>query len=400
VQPRADATAARSQPRALAAGRAIARGADQRPWVAAAVFGALGWASNVTIPANLPADLTIFVRAGDEIWRGHLAAAMADPTVQAGPATLAALSGVDWLGRLIGHEAVVASLVMALVSSACLTLAVRFRQVAASRALSGAGLLAALGLACVWGLLTGFWAHPTHAVIPLLWLVSVREAQRRSPVPAGLALGLALALDAWAAFGLCALLVLLPDVRALARSSAVAATAAAVVWIPFLLAGAGSGLMTWPAQTGSLPSLAGVVQVGSGYRLIQLGIVLAVGIAVVLPLRRDPDLAWLLPVVLVAARIVTDGIFLDYYSFPVRAGLLVGVAALLARRDRRAAVIAVAAWLSSIDLGTHSLVFAHTPLIAGVVMATVVMLRGRERKTEDPPSAQPEARAIAASASE
>ena len=387
----------------------LARAAARHPWLGAFLAGLAGWATNIAHPVDEPTDYTVFVHAGDAIWRGDPAAALTDPGVQAGPLTLAALSRLDQLGGLVGQQAVVATLAMALLASACMTAAIRWRQVVLSRELAGAGLLLAWTLAALWGPLTGNWAHPTHAVVPLLWLVCVREAQGGRAARAGIALGLAMALDSWAVFGLCALLVVLPDVRLLLRGIATTLAVTALAWGPFLLLGAGSARMTWTAQPGSLPELLGVAEVGAGYRGVQVLLVLAVGSALVLRLRTCTDLGWLLPVVLVAVRIATDGIYLDYYSFPVRVGLLVGVAVLMARRDRRALPLAAAAWLTSIEWASTPALLAQLPLVAGVVLATVVVLRGaapiKEPEPGEPVLAQPEAgastsRATAVSASE
>jgi hypothetical protein len=360
----------------------------------------------VSVPVDQPTDYSVFVAAGEAIWRGDLASAFSDPHVQSGPLTLVSLSGIDRLGSLTGHQAVVASLAMALLASFCVTGAIRWRQVVASPELAGAGLLVAWTLAALWGPLTGSWAHPSHALVPLLWLVCVREAQAGRAAPAGLALGLGVALDPWAVLGACALLVLLPDVRALLRASAAAVAVTALVWGPFLLVGTATARMTWVARAGSLPDVLGITVVGAGYRGVQTLLVLAVGTCVVLRMRRDVDLAWLLPVVLVAVRIGTDGIYLDYYSFPVRAGLLVGVAVLTARRDRRAIAVAVAAWLTSVEWGGAATLATQLPLLAGVVLATTVMMRTGASSALDPvPPTQSAAtpsdnRAIAVSARE
>ncbi len=377
---------------------AVARAAGRHPWVGAGAAGLLGWATNAAFPVDAPTDYSVFVHAGDALWRGDLAGVFADPSVQSGPLTVASLSGLDHLAGLVGQHAIVASLAMALVASMCLTLAIRFRQVVVSPELAGASLLVAWTLAALWGPLAGTWAHPTHALVPLLWLVCVREAQSGRALHAGLALGVALALDTWAVFGVCALLVLLPDVRALVRSVAVTIAVAGLAWGPFVVAGTGSGRMTWRALPGSLPDLLGVGEVGATYRAVQVVVVLVVGSTVVVAMRRNSDLAWLLPTVLVTVRILTDGIYLDYYSFPVRVGLLVGVAVLLGRRDRRAALVVVAAWLTSLELGTTTYVIAHLPLVVGVVLAGVVTARPGVVNRSD--TVQAESRAIAASASE
>lgn len=374
--------------------RTIGATAWRHPWWGAVVAGVIGWALNAPRPLPTPTDYDVFVAAGDAVLHGHLADAFASPTVQAGPLTLVGLAGLDHLASSVGLQALLASLCMALLASCCLTVAVRFRQHPPRTALAGGGLVLAWTLAALWGPLTGNWAHPTHALVPLLWLVTAREAQAGRGARAGAALGLALALDPWAVFGACALLLLLPDKRALARALATSATVTVVVWGPFLVAGAATGRMTWTSLPGTVPHLLGLTDIGAGYRVAQAVLVLAVGSALVVRQRHNPDLAWLLPPVLVATRILTDGIYLDYYSFPVRVGLLVGVAILVARADRRAVPLALAAWLTSVQVVGATYLVSELPLVCGVVLAVVVVCR----RDADP--GQPTSRPIAARASE
>ena len=78
-------------------------------------------------------------------------------------------------------------------------------------------------------------AHPTHAVIALLWFLAVRAARRGRPEVVGLLIGVACGLDTWGVLGAGAVLAL-PSVRAVARSI-VAALVAGAFWLPFLVAG-------------------------------------------------------------------------------------------------------------------------------------------------------------------
>jgi hypothetical protein len=86
------------------------------------------------------------------------------------------------------------------VNTACLIGALR--TVAGADAVRrGVATLAGGFFALAYGTLTTTDAHPTHAVIALLWFLAVRAAIRDRPAVAGLLLGVACGLDTWAVLG-------------------------------------------------------------------------------------------------------------------------------------------------------------------------------------------------------
>src|SRR5207302_4710715 len=92
---------------------------------------------------------------------------------------------------------------------------------------------AALGLGLVRG--TFLDGHPAELVVPLVWVLAGRRAQRGQAIRAGLLVGLSAGLEVWGLLGLPVLLLARPR-RALGGSVA-AAAAAATLFAPFLIFG-------------------------------------------------------------------------------------------------------------------------------------------------------------------
>jgi hypothetical protein len=180
--------------------------------------------------------------------------------------------------------------------------------------------------------------------------------------------------------GVVALVLLLPDVRAAARAAGVAAGVTLLVWEPFLLTGSvRSGQLTWPAQPGTLPALLGWGDIDARYRLAQLVVIVVTGATVAWWLRRDRDLAWLLPVVLIGARLVLEGIVFEYYAVPIVTGVLTGLAVAIARLDRRVLLLGPAAVLTSTTLPVTTTFLMYLPLYGGVVLAVAAVRLPRAR---------------------
>ncbi|HWH31492.1 MAG TPA: hypothetical protein VNU01_02340, partial [Egibacteraceae bacterium] len=177
----------------------IAGLADRYPWAAAAVFGAAGFA--LGDHAHEPADFTLFAEAGGHLLRGDVPAVLGDAAVQAGPLLLALMGLLDgataWLGGAQRHAVLLA---LCLTVSVSLLAAVRalLPQPGAAR---GRALLAAGVAALAFGVVTLNEAHPTHAVVPLLWLLAALACRRDRPAAAGVLLGLAAGLDSWGVLG-------------------------------------------------------------------------------------------------------------------------------------------------------------------------------------------------------
>lgn len=308
----------------------IARLADRHAWLMVLLLGAAGAA--IGDHAATPADFALFAAAGEHGLRGEFAAVFADPAVQAGPLLLTLLA---LLGRLTARmgaargEAVL--LAMCLVAAGCLVQTVRvlFTDTGPAR---GRALLGAGTLALALGALTLNDAHPTHALIPLAWLLAGREARGGRPVRAGVLLGLAAGLDTWAVLG-AGVMALARTPRQMALGVGTAALAALACWAPFLLAGdiAAFGFR-WPADEGSVPHLLfGPGRVAWSWRVAQGAIAVAAGLAVTLRTRGAREAAWLAPALVVAVRIVLDPIWYGYYATGVQLMVLGALAAAWAR---------------------------------------------------------------------
>lgn len=300
-------------------------GVDRHSWLLVALFSVV--AAALADWRDLPADYLLFVRSGSSLLTGHLTRVFSDPSVQTGPLT-AALFGT-WhacMGALRLPEA--PATVLALCSLNTVALIVCARRVVGPGPARGGSTLAAGVLALLFGTLSIDDAHPTHALIAMLWFFAARSA-RKQDVRCGLLIGLAAGLDSWGVLGVGVLLV---DLRTSRRSLALASAVALLLWAPFVLAGRfHSGQMQWMPVPGSLPALLlGHHPVPWGYRLVQGGLVLLLGCALALLLDKSPNLDWLLPAALIAARIATDPLHYRYYDMPLVILLLVGVVGLLA----------------------------------------------------------------------
>jgi hypothetical protein len=377
-------------PRQVAQGLLVT--AWSHPWWGASLTGVAGWAVWALASVGGPRDGTAFAFAGEQILDGHFDQALSEPSIQSGPLTLTVLGLLERLADRFDSPLSWSMLVLSLITAFCLTAAIRACARPVDLRWAGGGLVAAWTLSVGWDVVDGSWGHPSHAVVPLLWLLAVRAGQTGRAVLAGVVLGVALGVDSWAVLGSSALLVLWPDRRAILRAGLAAALVGAVIWAPLLVSGGvRSGDMRWPVTPGSLASLIGQSDYGSGYRLGQLVLVLIVGALLTLRLRTDPDLAWLLPAVVVTARIVSDGQYIGYYAIPVIGALLTGVAVMCARRDHRLAILVPATILSALHIEALGVVAGSLLPVAGVCLATYAVLR---------PSGQPSSADTALSASE
>ncbi|MEP6762442.1 MAG: hypothetical protein ABJA93_13890 [Sporichthyaceae bacterium] len=332
------ATGTRSHPadgRDPAAGSAIGSAAlrrvDAHPLLVTLLLGLAGFllAGNWT---DTPADLTLFANAGGALIRGDLIGTFADPAVQTGPVTalfMFLLRGATaWTGPVAAPAQV---LVLCLINAGCLVTALRVSLTRGGSVRAAALLVVGL-LAVALGALSTTDAHPTHAVIALLWFLAVRAARRGRADVVGLVIGAACGLDTWGVLGAGAMLAL-PSVRLMARSAIVAGLAAGAFWLPFLAAG-GAHLfqMRWTPVPESVPSLFfGMTPVPWSYRLAQGLVCLLAGASVAWWLRHSDDAAWVLPAAVVAVRIVLDPVWFEYYGVPVILMLLVGAATMVTR---------------------------------------------------------------------
>ena len=192
-----------------------------------------------------------------------------------------------------------------------------------------------LALALGWGLARTVYdgGHPAELVIPALWGLAALRAHEGRVVVAGLAIGLATGWETWAVLGLPVLLAA-PSLRQSTRAMAVAASVAGATYLPFVLVGPfRMGDMDWAVSSATLVhALApGMAHFSWTARLVQAATVVIAATAAVVVLRRRQasavTMSWLLPTVVLLAKISTDPQPRDYYWAPITAALLVGIAA-------------------------------------------------------------------------
>jgi hypothetical protein len=260
-------------------------------------------------------DSWLFADAGHVLLSGDWSNAFADPAIQVGPLQLALYGS---LGRALGF--VVAAVVALLVVSAARAVGVRQPQV-----------LALVGLVAIPLGVTSSGvdaAHPANAVLPLVWILAGAQARRGRVFSAALLVGLSAGLETWGILGI-AVLALAPRVRSALQGSALAAVVAASLFLPFMLAGEfAMGSYRWQVSHLSLMSL--LVEpgtpVGWTLRFAQGAVALAAGIALARGARRSSHALWLVPAVVVLARLLLDPLGSGYYYVALEVPALVGLA--------------------------------------------------------------------------
>ncbi|MGZ6791994.1 MAG: hypothetical protein ACXVFV_03500 [Mycobacteriales bacterium] len=301
---------------------------DRRPWVVLLVFSLLAWRG--TDHGLAPTDYGFFQPAGRALVELHWGAVFADRSVQAGPLELLLFGVFDGVARVLRAQRTDVGLAadLLLCATNCgLALWVVRRLCEAGARRTWTVLVACL-LALVYGALCLDAAHPTHALIALCWFAACDQAQRHRPARCGVLLAVACGLDSWGALG-CGALLVLPGLGAKARAAGVLVAGTALFWLPFVLTRSfHSGDMTWVASRGSLPAvLLGPGAVPWSYRLAQGLVVALAGAATARVLMGSRHLRWLLPAVVICARLATDPLSFDYYGKPLVILLVATVAA-------------------------------------------------------------------------
>jgi hypothetical protein len=271
-------------------------------------------------------DGWMFVAAGRTLLSSHWSHAFADSAVQVGPLQLALFGSV-------GRSPVALAVVLGVAAALLPVAAARTLGVERPALLAGAGLLAVAAGFTITGYDSG---HPADSLLPLLWTLAAADAGRGRVLRAGLVVGLSAGVETWGILG-AAVLALAPDRRGAARGTALAAAVAAALFLPFVAAGHfAMGSYDWVVTPRSLFAL--VVADGTGFgwplRLAQGAFALAAGVAVARLARRSPHALWLVPVAVVAARLLLDPLLTGYYFAAVEGPALAG-AALLASRGLR-----------------------------------------------------------------
>ena len=285
----------------------------------------LAWTVPVAVAATVApvargngGDSPMFVAAGRTLLSSHWSHTFADSGVQVGPLQLALFGSV-------GRSLVVLAIVLG--AAAALLVVAAARGAGVERP----GLLAGIGLVAVVTGLTraGFDAgHPADTLLPLLWVLAAGDARRGRVLRAGAIVGLGAGLETWSLLGV-AVLMLAPRLRDAARGAAVAAGAGAALFLPFVAAGHFEmGRYHWAVSSQSLMSVvvAPGTAVGWPLRITQAAVAVGAGLAVARAARGSRHAFWLVPAVVVLARLLLDPLDSGYYFVGIEGPALVGLA--------------------------------------------------------------------------
>ena len=263
-------------------------------------------------------DAWLFTAAGRTLLSPHWSHTFSDPGIQVGPIQLALFGSV-------GRAPLALAIVLGMAAALLVLAAARAAGVEQPRLLAAIGLLAVV---------TGFTragfdaGHPADSLLPLLWILAAAEARRGRVLLAGAIVGLSAGLETWGILGV-AVLALAPSVRDAARGLLVAIVAAAVLFAPFVAAGQfHMGGFRWTVSSQSLISLVVVPGTSFGWplRLLQGAVAVGAGIAVARAARGSRHAVWLVPAVVVLARLLLDPLDSYYYFVGIEGPALVGLA--------------------------------------------------------------------------
>jgi hypothetical protein len=263
-------------------------------------------------------DGRAFAAAGRTLLSGDYLHAFHDPAIQVGPLQLALYGSV-------GRSTFALSIVLAVAAALLVVAATRAAGVRRTELLAGVGVLAVLA-----GITRNVYeaGHPADALVPLVWVLAAVAARRGHAVCAGLLVGLSAGFETWGILGV-AVLVLAP------RALGVALLTAALLFAPFVLSGDfHSTGFQWTVDARSL--LGHLVEPGTTFgwplRLLQGGVAVAAGAALMWRARRSPHVVWLVPFVVVAVRLLLDPLDSAYYFLGLATPALVALALLAGRR--------------------------------------------------------------------
>jgi hypothetical protein len=344
-----------------------------------AALASLNWSDE-------PADYSYFAQAGRHLLSGQLSDVYRDPGNQGGPFELLAAAVFQAMipGRLDLFVLQVGGAALLVVAAAAGVHALRRHfQLPPLPALS-------LGLAAV----VAVWEVPGYALdghaaelaIPAMWLISGLLMQGgRSSLVAAL-LGLSCGWEPWGALGLPILLGSpRPAWRLIARA-AIAASAGAILYVPFILSGEFRMFEhRWLIGTDTLPHLLGVRGEFSWWmRLLQGCACIVVGSAVAWRSRGSRHALWLVPLVVIQTRLLLDPVDPYGYYFVVPQLLALTGVALLHAEPARVKVGVVALAYAQFLVTEDSL---RLPLLA-LSLAGTCVLAAAVRPRDQPPSSE------------
>jgi hypothetical protein len=129
-------------------------------------------------------------------------------------------------------------------------------------------------------------------------------------------------------------LTLAPRLRDAVAGAAIAATAALVLFVPFVLGGHfAMPSLHWYVTDPSPVSM--LVPEGTPFgwplRLVQAAFALSAGVAIVRLLRHSPHVVWAAPLAIIVVRLLLDPLLFSYYLAAPKALVLVAVALVASR---------------------------------------------------------------------
>jgi hypothetical protein len=273
-----------------------------------------------------PADLPYFAHAARTLFSSRWADTFADPSLQVGPLQLVIVGLGDRIGGL-GFLAY--ALEIALVALLVFVVGRLLRgrpHRAAFQALAG---LAAVALGVTAEAYS--YGHPAQVAVPLLWVLAALDAREGRTLRGGALVGLSAGLELWGVLGAPVLLLAPVFRRALGGFAAQVAVTGAL-YLPFVLGGDFRMFdYRWRVEGWTLVRF--LVPAGSdfpwGLRLLQGAVALIVGGALALALRRTDRAIWVVPLGIVAVRVLLDPTLYSWYWLGLTTLAIVGAAELV-----------------------------------------------------------------------
>lgn len=306
---------------------------EHRLLVLTALAAVTGWL--YSFPAVVSRDLRLFSATGRSLLQLRIGEVYSQAEVQLGPLGLLMFGLNDLFARIAGVRLEPGIAVAVAVGVTLLSVHVirsMNSELTPPRALPSGyelffGCVVIIGGICFEATTS---AHPTEALIPLLWLFASQQARRGRGVSAGASLAVAGLLKAWGALGL-PLLLLAPRRRAAAAGGATQAFLTALAYAPFLLSNTTSTFtFQWLVKPQS--PLTFFVEPGTpfgwSWRVVQAGAILAVGAGLILWRQRLVQ-GWHVCLAMVAVRMLTDPLDYHYYWLSVGVLVLCGLSTLM-----------------------------------------------------------------------
>jgi hypothetical protein len=295
-------------------------------------LGLLAWlvplgaaAAVAALATRDPADLPFFADAARTLFSADWADTYYDPVLQAGPIFLALVGLADGLGgdALLAYGIQVGVTALIVFTVGRLLDGRPYRAVA--QGIAGLGAVA-LGVS----LDAYSYGHPAQVVVPLLWILAGLHAREGRSLRAGALVGLSAGFEAWGVLG-APILLLAPATRGVVRGLAGQALVTIGLYLPFVLAGDFRMFeLRWKVEGWTLVRF--LIPEGSDFpwtlRLVQGAAALAIGATLALALRRSPRAFWVVPLGIVAVRVLLDPALYSWYWLGLETVALVAAAEL------------------------------------------------------------------------